>query len=89
MTCFEPRDDAAYLGWVATHPDGYVINSEPGGRGYIRLHRASCDTIRSRPPFIGPSYIKICFTSLEEADKWALQRRGEPAPRCGAYQCWP
>ena len=50
-----PGDDSAYLAWLDVHPDGYVINTEPGGRGYARLHRAICDTIRNRPPFTGPS----------------------------------
>ena len=30
-----------------------------GGRGYARVHRATCGMITSRPPFTGP-YIKIC-----------------------------
>jgi hypothetical protein len=74
-------DDSAYLAWLYAHPDGYLINTEPGGRGYARLHRAICDTIRSRPPFTGPSYIKICSTSLEELDEWALpaERHGRAA----------
>ncbi len=89
MTCFQPGDDAAYLDWLDANPDGYVINTEPGGRGYAKLHRTICGTIRYRPPFVGPSYIKICSTSLEEADEWARQRRGAPAERCRAPQCWP
>jgi len=89
MPCFQPHDDAAYLAWIGAHPDGYVINTEPGGQGYSRLHRATCGTIQYRPPFVGPSYIKICSTSLEEADNWAFQHSGAPAQRCQAYQCWP
>lgn len=84
-----PGDDPAYLGWLDLHPDGYVINTEPGGRGYARFHRAICDTIRNRPPHISSSYIKICSGSLEELDEWALLRRGTAAQRCGANQCWP
>src|SRR5450755_3737370 len=52
---FSRPGDSAYLAWLDVHPDGYVINTEPGGRGYARLHRAICDTIRNRPPFTGPS----------------------------------
>jgi hypothetical protein len=55
MACFEPRDDAEYLAWIAANPDGYVINAEPGERGYKLLHRVACGTIRYRPPFIGPA----------------------------------
>lgn len=89
MTWFQPNNDDAYLAWLDANPDGYVINTEPGGHGYARLHRAACGTIRYRPPFVGPSYIKICATSLKEADEWARQRRGTPAQRCRAPQCWP
>ena len=89
MTYFQPPDETSYLAWLAANPDGYVINAEPSGRGDVKLHRAACRTIRYKPPFIGSSYIKICATSLEEADEWVLQRRGSHAPRCQAYQCWP
>lgn len=88
MTCFEPRDDASYLAWLDSHKDGYVINAEPGGRGDVKLHRSVCRTIRYRPPFVGRSYIKVCASSPEEADQWVLDRKGVPADRCRAYQCW-
>ena len=55
---FQDRD-AEYLNWVEEHRGGYVINIGRSGRGITRLHRASCWTITSRPPFTGP-YIKIC-----------------------------
>jgi|HubBroStandDraft_5_1064220.scaffolds.fasta_scaffold2410042_1 hypothetical protein len=89
MPIFEPRDDSAYLNWLASNPDGYVINTEPGGHGYARLHRVVCDTIRTRPPYVGQSYVKICSASLDELDDWALERRNATVQRCAAYQCWP
>ncbi len=89
MAILQPHDDSDYLRWLSAHPDGYVINTEPGGRGYARLHRARCDTIRTRPPFIGPSYVKVCGTNLVELDEWVIRRRGAPVQRCGAHQCWP
>jgi hypothetical protein len=89
MAFFEPYDDASYLAWLDANPDGYVINAEPSGRGFVKLHRAVCDTIRNRPPFIGPSYVKICSSSLEDAERWVLDRKGIPVDRCRAYQCWP
>ena len=58
--------DADYLGWVAAHRDGYVINIGRSGRGYARLHRATCGTITSRPPLTGP-YIKVCSTRTNGA----------------------
>jgi hypothetical protein len=78
---FQDRD-ADYLGWVAAHPDGYVINVARSRRGYLRLHRAACGTITSRPPFTGP-YIKICSAVLVELDRWALSSTGAAADRCG------
>jgi hypothetical protein len=74
--------DTDYLGWVAAHPDGYVINIGRSGRGYARLHRATCGTITSRPPFTGP-YIKICSTALTDLDRWALGGGGTVPERCG------
>jgi len=88
MACFHPPNDDTYLAWLAAHPDGYVINTEPSGRGDMRLHRAGCRTIQYRPPFVGTSYIKICCTRVDEADQWAMQRRGTPASRCGSPGCW-
>lgn len=74
--------DAGYLDWVAAHPDGDVINIGRSRRGYARLHRATCATITSKPPFTGP-YIKICSGVLTELDRWALSRTGAVAERCG------
>jgi hypothetical protein len=82
MSVEEFRDrDADYLGWVAAHRDGYVMNIGRSRRGYARLHRAICGTITSRPPFTGP-YIKICSTALTDLDRWALDRGGTVPERC-------
>lgn len=54
VTCSEPHDDTSYLAWLECYPDGYVINAEPGGRGYVKLHRAVRRTIRNRPPVHWP-----------------------------------
>lgn len=79
----EFRDrDHDYLAWVEAHRDGYVINIGRSGRGYARVHVASCPTITSRPPFTGP-YMKVCGLSLGQLDDWALQRNGAAAHRCG------
>ena len=86
MSVEEFRDrDADYMGWVTAHRDGYVINVGRSGRGYARLHRATCGTITRRPPFTGP-YTKICSTGLSELDRWALQRSGAVPERCGTCQ---
>jgi hypothetical protein len=45
MTVFD-HDDDAYLAWVASNPDGYVVNCErkPNHKS-TRLHLSSCATI--------------------------------------------
>jgi hypothetical protein len=78
---FKDRDDA-YLAWVAAHGSGYVINIGRSGRGAATLHRASCGTITSRPPFTD-SYMKVCSPSLGPLDAWALQRNSTLPQRCG------
>ena len=86
MSVEEFRDrDADYLRWVAAHRDGYVINIGRSGRGYARLHRATCGMITSRPPFTGPN-IKVCSAALTELDRWALQCGGTVPERCGTCQ---
>jgi hypothetical protein len=38
MSIFQPPDDPAYLAWLDANPNGYVINTERGGRQYVMLH---------------------------------------------------
>jgi hypothetical protein len=79
----EFRDrDGDYLAWVAAHDTGYVVNVGRSGRGLAVLHRASCGTITSRPPFTD-SYIKVCSPSPGPLDAWVLERNGTLAQRCG------
>ena len=71
-------DDDAYLRWVTEHADGFVINIQRSlNPGDARIHRASCHSIRGRPPrgdgFAG-AYIKICCESLAELSQWARNR---------------
>jgi len=90
MAIFQPRDDNAFIAWLDANPNGYVINTRRGGRGYVMLHRATCNFIRKWPPFIGPSYVKLCSASLDQLESWAVQFTGGPAPRCTARgtNCW-
>ena len=90
MAIFQPRDDNAFIAWLDANPNGYVINTERGGRVYVMLHRATCNFIRKWPPFIGPSYVKLGPESLDQLESWAVQRTGGPAPRCKARgtNCW-
>jgi hypothetical protein len=57
-------DDPGYLGWVARHPDGFVINTgRTATASYLMLHRSDCGTITGGPArgstFTG-EYVKVC-----------------------------
>jgi hypothetical protein len=83
----EFRDnDEAFLGWLAAHAGGYVINIGRSEGGYARLHRADCGTITRRPPLTGP-YIKICSVSLAELGRWSEGRPAATVTGCGT--CHP
>jgi hypothetical protein len=90
MATYEPPDEAAFAAWRDANPNGYIINTERSGCGYILLHRATCTHMRSQPPFINATYTKICSDSPSELDLWALQRCGVAARRCKARgtNCW-
>ncbi len=90
MAIYEPSNDQDYTAWRDANPSGYVINAEPGWGGYVLLHRATCTHMRSHPPFVTASYIKVCSDSAAELDGLALRRRGAAAPRCKARgtNCW-
>jgi hypothetical protein len=79
-------DDAGYLAWLATRPDGYVINI---ARKYTvaaaRVHRASCRTISGQNPHGGPwtgPYVKVCAEDLGELDLWVIKQVREPISPC-------
>lgn len=83
-------DDRGYLNWASGHGQGYVINIQRSlNPADARMHRADCYTINGQPPrgrtWTGP-YIKICSTSLDSLDSWALERTGSPIQRCGTCQ---
>jgi hypothetical protein len=78
-------DDVAYLGWLADHPDGFVLNTGRNpSAAYLKLHRVSCGSIRGTPArgstFTG-DYSKVCG-EREELDAFARQLGGLPKP-CG------
>ncbi|MCW2690930.1 MAG: hypothetical protein JWR37_5820, partial [Mycobacterium sp.] len=84
-------DDAGYLAWLATHPDGYLINIARGHNAtQARVHHAGCRTISGQNPrggtWTGP-YVKVCAEHLAELEQWAIDQVGEPIPRCGS--CHP
>ena len=59
-------DDSGYLTWLASHPDGFVLNSYRNPRpSYLRLHMASCRNISGIPANGArwtATYVKRCGT---------------------------
>jgi hypothetical protein len=83
-------DDGGYLGWVAAHAHGFVINIQRSlNPADARLHHAHCYTINGEPPrgrtWTGP-YVKICSSSMDELDRWALEQNGSGIRRCGVCE---
>ena len=78
-------DDPAYLGWLANHPSGYVINTgRTPSSAYLMLHRASCRTISGVPregATFTRDYSKVCG-SQEELEEFAFNLGGR-LKRCG------
>lgn len=79
------NDDGGYLGWVAAHPQGYVLNirARPDPT-YIVLHRASCWAVGPRATvgwradaYTGRDYRKVCGEQEEELRQWA-RTHGRP-----------
>ena len=89
--------EVMYKNWLATNPDGFVINllKSANGKGtksdarFTRIHRASCKSIN---PLINPKdhagfttgrYQKACALTLDEAESTAGQLTGLPTiKRC-------
>ncbi|WP_205876832.1 hypothetical protein [Mycobacterium camsae] len=83
-------DDAGYLAWLDTHPDGYVINiARSHSATAARVHHAGCWTIRGEKPggsaWTGP-YVKVCAQHIAELEQWASDQVGQPIPSCGTCQ---
>jgi hypothetical protein len=88
-------DDLNYLAWVATHPDGYVLNvrRSPDPR-YVILHRANCTTISTEThapgAYTARGYRKICVSTeamLQAAAKREGRSDGTFSKRCS--HCLP
>ena len=80
-------DDAGYRVWLATHPQGYVINiARSHNATQAKVHRASCWTINGQD-FHGDKWtaqwVKICAEDLAELEQWASDRVGAPIRPCG------
>jgi hypothetical protein len=80
-------DDAGYLAWLATHPDGYVINlARSRNPSDAHTHHAGCHTIGGQIPrgeAWTKTYVKVCAERLSELDQWAIDTYGRPITQCG------
>ena len=84
-------DDVGYLSWIATNPDGFVLNvRRVADPAYVVLHRARCGSISTdkRVPgaYTERDYRKVCATNLTElqlAAKREGRSHGSFSKRCG------
>ena len=80
-------DDAGYLMWIATHPEGFVLNANrTPNAAYVVLHRAGCHTISHTPAtgrFWTSSYLKACSDSRLEIERWVHAQTGTAPSSCG------
>lgn len=71
------QDEAAYLAWLAAHPEGFVVNTtRPPKPGYMVLHKADCHTISQytrnarEGGFTERQYLKVCAPTVGALAKW-------------------
>jgi hypothetical protein len=84
-------DETGYVGWLASHSAGYVVNSERTPKAdYLVLHRADCSSISGTPShgvLWTRDFRKICAGTADELDGWAQDAIGTIPSRCG--RCRP
>jgi hypothetical protein len=87
ITCEFRDDDDGYVAWLASNPDGYVVNIlRSHNASSARVHRAGCRTIGGKNSngvvWTGP-YVKVCAEHLAQLERWAIDEVGEPVTPCG------
>jgi hypothetical protein len=80
-------DESGYLGWIAGHPSGFVVNAlrEPRPE-YLILHRATCGTISGMPArgnYWTKDFGKTCSLNRAELEGWARRHVGGELHPCG------
>jgi len=80
-------DDDGYLGWLRTHPRGFVLNCGRTPKpDYLKLHQATCSTITRMPTrgttWTGP-YIKLCAVDSGAIVGWCRGKMGSDPQPCG------
>src|SRR5262245_8706764 len=80
-------NDAAYLQWIGTHPDGFVVNCYRNpSPSYLPLHRATCPTISKLPTNAkdwAKDYGKVCSIDRTALQNWAEQKVHGTLKPCG------
>lgn len=79
-------DDTGYLRWIASHPAGFVLNTERQPRAqYLKLHRTTCHTVSGRPARGNrwtAAYVKYCSVDRGELERWAREVTGGTPDPC-------
>lgn len=81
------NDDEGYVAWLASHANGYVLNTFPHvTSSYLVLHRAGCRTV-NRPLAKGRNwtilYGKSCSEDRSQLEEWAQREAGKSVHPCG------
>ena len=83
-------DDDGYLGWIAEHKGGWVVNANSNPKpDYLQLHKAWCPTIsdpRRAGAYTERQYIKFCAARKQDLDSHFEDRLGTK-PRWNCTQC--
>ncbi len=76
------RDDAGYLAWVDSHPDGFVLNRPRAARSKPpTLHRIGCAAVARRDggEALTAGAVKVCGPSADALEAWSMSRgTGQP-----------
>ena len=78
------RDDQAYLQWVTTNPDGFVLDLPRGASSEPLLHRAGCERLAQGGDGGGWTVDSLKLASGEKwrLDDWAERERDRRPARC-------
>ena len=81
-------DDSAYLNWVVSHPEGFVVNCRKKfDSTYLVLHKATCSTVKTHRGieehpggFTERGYLKLCSDSIVDLEQYLRGLTGSSDP---------
>ena len=80
------NDEAGYLKWVQSHPNGFVANVDRAGRvsQYPMVHAATHGSMSSAKigNFTTGDYVKFCSDELDALEEYSEKRFGRSLTRC-------